>query len=77
MGPNHIYDIDSTDEALVKRRLIGLVMGCPTDAFFDTCPFTDIRHNSLEERVSLIDALNHEQRVSLYHHHRTCLCNQE
>ena len=59
MQPKDIYDVDISDEALVKRRLIGLAMSCPADNEIEACPFKDVRTQSLEDRIKMIENLNH------------------
>ena len=77
MTNQDIYDVDITDEDLVKRRLIGLAMSCPIDNEIYTCPFKDLRVQTLSQRVKLVENLSHKERSNIYKHHRQCLAKQE
>ncbi|GEM_PF-5894971 len=77
MKRDSIYDIDTTDEALVKRRVIGLAMDCPINNQQNNCPLKELRKYSFEDRIKKINEMDHKTRVKIYLHHRNCLSNLE
>ena len=69
-----IYNIDTTDENDMRRKLYNLAIMCPIDVNPDYCPLHEIRKLPMDERMKWIDGLTHEKRVQLYLNHKQCMC---
>ena len=59
------------------NELYGCTFGCPVQTRNKECPFNEIEHLSIKEKVIWINSLSREKRESLFEHHLFCSKKRE
>lgn len=60
-----------------KRWILGLLLSCPLSNPLCNCPINELRNQSFEKLISIVEELNDSESESILTYHKKCLFARE